>query len=103
MTDYAYSRAAGNMPVTGADLDGNPAVINVPMTIAVTRNINYSSRGGKHFVYSYTPSEDLTLNGRHTYPAGVPVEYGTSLAELRAMLRRKVAGVTITEAWKATA
>lgn len=71
------------------------------MDITLTRKVNARPDGGhRHFVYSYTPSEPLSLNGRHTYPAGVPVEYGTSLTELRAMLRRRVPGVTITEAWK---
>lgn len=73
----------------------------VTMTITITRKDNYRPDGGHHhFVYSYTPSEDLSLNGKHVYPAAVPVEYGTSLTELRAMLRRKAPGAEIVEAWK---
>jgi hypothetical protein len=71
------------------------------MTITITRKDNYRPDGGhRHFVYSYTPSEPLSFNGRHTYLADVAVEYGTSVVELRAMLRRKVPGVEIIETWK---
>jgi hypothetical protein len=81
-----------------------------PVQATITRARQYPvvARPGPawHWLYSYAVSIDrggLRFDGTPwAIAAGVPVDYGTGLVDLRDMLKRKYGrNVKITETWKA--